>query len=38
MYYCSLQWSTFLNFDSPLKEPHLVALGHKFELLLYEFR
>ena len=24
-----LQWIVILDFDNPLKEPHLVALGHK---------
>ncbi len=27
---CLLQWSTFLNFNTPLKEPHLAALGHNY--------
>ncbi len=25
---CLLQWIIILDFDNPLKEPHLVVLGH----------
>ncbi len=34
---CLLQWIIILDFDNPLKEPHLVALGHIYPLLWFYF-
>ena len=30
-----LQWSTFFNFNTPLKDPHLVVLGHILNINTY---